>query len=55
MEPMQKTFVSVPNDWLGGVAREITNRRGVIEDMPADGEVTTVVGTLPVRDLRVLQ
>lgn len=50
MEPMQKTFVSVPNDWLGGVTREITNRRGVIEDMPADGEVTTVVGTLPVAE-----
>ena len=50
MEPMQKMFVSVPNDWLGGVSREISNRRGVIEDMPADGEVTTVVGTVPVAE-----
>jgi elongation factor 2 len=45
---MQKLFVSVPNDWLGGVTREITQRRGIIEDMPADGEVTTVIGTVPV-------
>ena len=45
MEPMQKAFVSVPNDWLGQVTREVTNRRGIIEDMPSEGEVTTVVGT----------
>ena len=50
MEPMQKTHVSVPNDWLGQVTREISNRRGIIEDMPADGEVTTVIGTLPVAE-----
>ena len=48
LEPMQKLFVSVPNDWLGGVTREVTQRRGIIEDMPADGEVTTVIGTVPV-------
>nr|AIF11337.1 elongation factor EF-2 [uncultured marine group II/III euryarchaeote KM3_51_E06] len=50
MEPMQKLFVSVPNDWLGGVTREVTQRRGVIEDMPADGDVTTVIGTVPVAE-----
>lgn len=50
MEPMQKLYVSVPNDWLGGVTREVTQRRGVIEDMPADGETTTVVGTVPVAE-----
>ncbi len=50
MEPMQKLYVSVPNDWLGGVTREVTQRRGVIEDMPADGEITTVIGTLPVAE-----
>ena len=26
MEPMQRSHVSVPNDWLGQVTREITNR-----------------------------
>ena len=51
MEPMQKMFVSVPNDWLGGVTREVTQRRGVIEDMPADGETTTVVGDSVARAL----
>jgi len=50
MEPMQKMFVSVPNDWLGGVTREVTQRRGVIEDMPADGGTTTVIGKVPVAE-----
>ena len=50
MEPMQKTHVSVPNDWLGGVTSELTQRRGIIEDMPSEGETTTVIGTLPVAE-----
>jgi elongation factor 2 len=50
MEPIQKLNVSVPNDWLGGVTRELTMRRGEIEDMPADGEITTVIGKVPVAE-----
>ena len=50
LEPMQKAFVSVPNDWLGQVTREVTNRRGIIEDMPSDGDVTTVVGIIPIAE-----
>ena len=50
MEPIQKMHVSVPNDWLGGVTREITQRRGEIEDMPSDGEITTVIGKVPVAE-----
>ena len=50
MEPMQKAFVSVPNDWLGQVTREVTNRRGIIEDMPSDCDVTTVVGIIPIAE-----
>jgi elongation factor 2 len=50
LEPMQKAFVSVPNDWLGQVTREVTSRRGIIEDMPSDGEVTTVIAVLPIAE-----
>jgi elongation factor 2 len=50
MEPMQRSHVSVPNDWLGPVTREISNRRGIIEDMPSEGEATTVIGTIPVAE-----
>ena len=50
LEPMQKAHVSVPNDWLGQVTREVTSRRGIIEDMPSDGEVTTVIAVLPIAE-----
>ena len=50
MEPMQKLQVSAPNDVMGGVTRQITSRRGVIEDMPVDGSVTTVIGRVPVAE-----
>ena len=50
MEPMQKTFVSVPNNWLGGVTSEITQRRGIIEDMPVEGGVASVIGKMPVAE-----
>ena len=46
---MQKAFVSVPNDWLVK-SHEVTNRRGIIEDMPSEGDVTTVVGVLPIAE-----
>ncbi len=50
MEPMQKIHIAGPKDWLGGVTSEVTTRRGVIEDMPADGDVTTVIGTMPIAE-----
>ena len=50
MEPMQKLQVSAPNDVMGGVTRQITSRRGVIEDMPVEGSVTTVIGRVPVAE-----
>ena len=42
--------VSAPNDVMGGVTRQITSRRGVIEDMPVEGSVTTVIGRVPVAE-----
>ena len=50
LEPIQKVFVSVPNDWLGQVTREITQRRGVIDDMPSEGDSTTVIARVPVAE-----
>lgn len=49
-EPMQKVHVTVPNDWLGNVTREVSQRRGVIEDMPSEGDSTAVIGTIPVAE-----
>ena len=50
LEPMQKMFISAPNDVMGGITRQVTTRRGIIEDMPVDGDITTVIGKVPVAE-----
>ena len=50
LEPIQRLHVTVPNDWLGQVSREISQRRGVIDDMPSEGDTTTVIGRVPVAE-----
>ena len=49
-EPIQKIRIDAPNDVIGGVTREVTTRRGIIEDMPVDGNITTVIGRVPVAE-----
>ncbi len=51
LEPKQKLFVTVPNDLLGGVSRELTVRRSTIEDMPMEGDQVTVIAKSPVAEL----
>ncbi|MEC8954866.1 MAG: elongation factor EF-2 [Candidatus Thermoplasmatota archaeon] len=50
LEPMQNIRIDAPNDVIGGVTREVTNRRGVIEDMPVDGSTASVIGKMPVAE-----
>ena len=50
LEPMQNIRVDAPNDVIGGVTREVTNRRGIIEDMPVDGGTASVIGKMPVAE-----
>jgi elongation factor 2 len=50
LEPMQNIRIDAPNDVIGGVTREVTNRRGVIEDMPIDGGTASVIGKMPVAE-----
>lgn len=47
---MQNIRIDAPNDVIGGVTREVTNRRGVIEDMPVDGSTASVIGKMPVAE-----
>jgi elongation factor 2 len=47
---MQNIRVDAPNDVIGGVTREVTNRRGIIEDMPVDGGTASVIGKMPVAE-----
>ncbi|DAC33904.1 MAG: elongation factor EF-2 [Candidatus Thalassarchaeaceae archaeon] len=50
LEPIQNIRIDAPNDVIGGVTREVTNRRGVIEDMPVDGATASVIGKMPVAE-----
>ncbi len=50
LEPIQNIRIDAPNDVIGGVTREVTNRRGVIEDMPIDGGTASVIGKMPVAE-----
>ena len=49
-EPMQNIRIDAPNDVIGGVTREVTTRRGVIEDMPIDGNTASVIGKMPIAE-----
>ena len=49
LEPMQNIRVDAPNDVIGGVTREVTNRRGII-NMPVDGGTASVIGKMPVAE-----
>ncbi|MBU0624553.1 MAG: elongation factor EF-2 [Candidatus Thermoplasmatota archaeon] len=50
-EPIQKVFINVPEDMMGNAIREIQQRRGIIEDMKQEGDITTVQGKCPVAEM----
>ncbi len=49
-EPIQNIRIDAPNEWIGGITREVTTRRGIIEDMPVEGGVASVIGKMPVAE-----
>ena len=49
-EPIQKIRIDAPTEWAGGITRQLITRRGVIEDMPVEGDVTSVLGNMPVAE-----
>lgn len=51
LEPYQKVFVTVPQDMLGSVTREIQGRRGQILEMKTEGDLVTVVAKAPVKEM----
>jgi elongation factor 2 len=50
-EPIQKVFINVPEDQMGNAIREMQQRRGLIEDMRQEGDITTVQGKCPVGEM----
>ncbi|UTB31486.1 MAG: elongation factor EF-2 [Methanobacterium sp. ERen5] len=51
MEPIQKVFINVPQDYMGAATREIQNRRGQIVDMSQEGDMATIESTVPVAEM----
>ena len=51
LEPMQKLFISVPPDYMGGAVNLINQRRGTILEMGQEGADSTVTAEVPVADM----
>ncbi|MDR0778347.1 MAG: elongation factor EF-2 [Methanomassiliicoccaceae archaeon] len=50
-EPMQKVFISVPQDYMGDAVREVQSRRGIILDMGQEDINATVSAKCPVSEM----
>ncbi|HEV8594982.1 MAG TPA: elongation factor EF-2 [Thermoplasmata archaeon] len=48
MEPIQKLFLDLPQDVMGAAIGDVQARRGVIEDIQQEGEVTKIAAKVPV-------
>lgn len=51
LEPYQKVFIQVPQALMGGAAKEIQGRRGIIVDMGSEGDLTLIESRAPVAEL----
>ncbi|MDP3066599.1 MAG: elongation factor EF-2, partial [Methanobacteriaceae archaeon] len=51
LEPVQKVFINVPQDYMGSSTREIQNRRGQIVDMDQEGDMATLESKVPVAEM----
>jgi elongation factor 2 len=51
LEPKQKVFINVPQDYMGDVTSEMQQRRGVIDSIDQEGEVTVIVSKVPVSEM----
>src|SRR5947199_226284 len=51
LEPIQKVFINVPQDYMGSAIGDIQSRRGVIEDINQEGEITIIHAKAPVAEM----
>ena len=51
LEPIQKVFINVPQDYMGAALGDLQSRRGVIEDINQEGEVTVIQSKAPVAEM----
>jgi elongation factor 2 len=51
LEPVQKVFISVPQNHMGSAVREIQGRRGTIDDIKSEADMSIIEGSAPVAEL----
>jgi len=51
LEPIQKVFINVPQEYMGAAIGDVQARRGVIEDINQEGEVTVIQAKVPVAEM----
>ena len=51
LEPVQGVFISIPQNLLGNVTREIQGRRGQIVDMKTEGDMVSLQSEAPVAEM----
>ncbi|OWT33885.1 elongation factor EF-2 [Methanobrevibacter sp. 87.7] len=51
LEPMQKVFINVPQDYMGSCTREVQNRRGTIVNMGQHNDMVTIESKVPVAEM----
>ncbi len=51
LEPKQMVFINVPENVMGDATREMQQRRSVIQDIKADGNVVEIISKAPVAEL----
>jgi len=51
LEPKQKLFINVPQDFMGAANRELQQRRTQINEMRTEGDSTIIIAIAPVKEL----
>src|SRR4030042_6686287 len=51
LEPMQKIFISTPQELMGDASRELNQRRAVVRDMQTDKDMVNIDAKAPVAEM----
>jgi len=51
LEPMQKVFISTPQELMGDASRELNQRRAIIRDMQTDKDLVNIDAKAPVAEM----
>jgi elongation factor 2 len=51
LEPKQKLFISVPQEYMGNVSNDVQGRRGQILEMNQEDELLSIVSKVPVAEM----